>query len=156
MTFPYPPSIENQFLSSHVQLLNDSFHHFFDYPLLDVVPEKLAEQLFYAPFAVLSHDTKADPLLNYANQNALSLFELDWQQLINLPSRQSAETINQAARNKLMAKVSTKGFVKNYQGIRISSQGRRFQINDGIIWNLQDKQGVYQGQAAYFSDWRFL
>jgi hypothetical protein len=156
MTFPYPPSIENQFLSSHVQLLNENFHHFFGYPLLDSIPEKLSEQLFYAPFAVLSHNTDADPILNYANQKALSLFELDWQQLINLPSRQSAETINQAARDKLMAKVTTEGFVKDYQGIRVSSQGRRFQINDGIIWNLYDKQGIYQGQAACFSDWLFL
>ena len=156
MSFNTLPSIENQFLTHHAQLLNESFQRFFDEPLLNSTVEQLAEQLFYAPFAVLSHGTEADPLLNYANQKALSLFELNWQQLINLPSRQSAETINQAARNKLMAKVTTEGFVKDYQGIRISSQGRRFQINDGIIWNLYDKQGAYQGQAAYFSDWVFL
>lgn len=156
MTFPYLPSIENQFLSSHVQLLNESFQHYIGYPLLDVASNTLAEQLFYAPFVVLSHNTDADPIFNYANQSALSLFELNWQQLINLPSRQSAETMNQVARDELMSKVTTEGFIKDYQGIRISSQGRRFQINEGIIWNLQDKQGVYQGQAAYFSDWVFL
>lgn len=156
MTFLDPPAIENQFLNSHVQLLNESFQNFFGVPLLKTVPEKLAEQLFYAPFVVLSHNTDVDPMLNYANENALALFELNWQQLIKLPSRQSAEIMNQAARDKLMAKVTTEGFVKDYQGIRISSQGRRFQINDGVIWNLYDKLGVYQGQAAYFSDWVFL
>ncbi len=153
MFFPYPPATKNQFLSSHVQLLNESFQHFLGYPLLNAPPEKLPEQVFYAPFALLSHNTAADPILNYANQTALSLFELTWQQLINLPSRQSAEAISQAARDQLMAKVMTKGFVTGYQGIRISSQGRRFQINNGIIWNLYNKQGIYQGQAAYFSDW---
>ncbi len=156
MTFNLPPCIENQFLTDHAQLLNASFQQFFDEPLLDSTVEQLAKQLFYAPFAVLSHNTKADPIFNYANQKALSLFELNWQQLINLPSRQSAETINQAARDELMAKVTTEGFVKDYQGIRVSSQGRRFQINEGIIWNLHDKQGTYWGQAACFSNWVFL
>ena len=37
-----------------------------------------ARELYRASFAVLSHDTEADPLLNYANQAALTLFELSW------------------------------------------------------------------------------
>ncbi|NOQ35815.1 MAG: MEKHLA domain-containing protein [Methylococcaceae bacterium] len=156
MYYPNLPSTENQFLAEHAKLLNNSFQWLFDTPLLDSNKDDLAEQLFYAPLVLLSHNTAADPLFNYANQKGLELFELDWEQLICLPSRASAEVINQAARDKLMAQVTSHGFIKGYEGVRISSSGKRFQINNAIIWNLHDEQGAYQGQAACFSEWVFL
>ncbi|MDP3837486.1 MAG: MEKHLA domain-containing protein, partial [Methylococcales bacterium] len=78
------------------------------------------------------------------------------QQLINLPSRASAEPINQAARAELMHQVTTRGFITDYQGVRISRTGKRFAIRNAIVWNLTDSSGVYQGQAACFSDWTDL
>lgn len=156
MFFPEPPSIKNQFLQPHSQCLNASFQAFFDAPLLRIKPELLAENLFNAPFALLSHNTDVDPVFNYANQKALALFELQWPELIRLPSRLSAEPINQAKRDTLMRQVTTDGFIKNYEGIRISSQGRRFQIKQATIWNLTDQQGAYYGQAACFLHWHFL
>ena len=156
MFFPKIPSTQNQFLNDHVQHLNNSFQHFFDVPLLEIDAELLAEKLFYAPFVVLSHNTDDDPLFNYANQKGLDLFELDWSELIKLPSRLSAEPIRQMAREILMAKVSTDGYMQNYEGIRISSLGNRFQIKQATIWNLSDNKGALYGQAACFSDWTFL
>ena len=105
---------------------------------------------------MLSHNTEADPIFNYANAQGLQLFELNWQQLIALPSRASAETSNQAAREKLMAHVTAQGFMTGYSGVRISNTGKRFEMRNAIIWNLTDANGAYQGQAACFSDWIFL
>jgi hypothetical protein len=153
-----PPSIANDYLVEHITVLHNSFQKLLGYSLS---PEKmdsrsLAQYLYHAPFALLSHDTGSDPLFNYANAKGLELFEFNWQELINLPSRLSAEVCNQAARDKLLAQVSAQGFIEHYQGIRISKTGKRFEIRHAIIWNLTDSAGIYQGQAAYLPEWNFL
>jgi hypothetical protein len=153
--FPVPPSAENNYLADHIELISQSFQNLLGYPLLENT-DNLAERLYYAPFALLSHNTAADPIFNYANAQALQLFELNWQQLITLPSRASAEASNQVARDKLMAQVTAQGFMTGYSGIRISSTGKRFEMRNAIIWNLTDTQGVYQGQAACFTEWLVL
>jgi len=155
MIYPNPPSANNHYLAEHIKLISRSFHDLLGYSLL---PDtyNLAECLFHAPFVLLSHNTEADPIFNYANAQGLKLFELSWQELITLPSRASAEAINQAARDKIMVQVSTQGFTTGYSGVRISRSGNRFEIINAIIWNLTDTDGIYQGQAAYFSEWRFL
>jgi hypothetical protein len=155
MNFPHPPSPDNHYFSEHAELISRSFTKLLGYPLLEH-SDKLAERLYHAPFVLLSHNTDPDPLFNYANAQGLQLFELNWQELITLPSHASAETINQAARAKLMAQVTAQGFMTGYQGVRISKTGKRFSIHKAIIWNLTDELGNYQGQAAYFSDWRLL
>jgi hypothetical protein len=55
-----------------------------------------------------------------------------------------------------MHQVTTRGFITDYQGVRISRTGKRFAIRNAIVWNLTDSSGVYQGQAACFSDWTAL
>jgi hypothetical protein len=138
--------------------MHSSFQQLLGYPLIttDIYNLNLAESLFNAPFVLLSHTSAADPLFNYANAKGLELFEFDWQELMSLPSRLSAEPINQAERDKLLAQVTSKGFINDYQGVRISKTGKRFQIRNAIVWNLTDSTGLYQGQAACFSDWIFL
>jgi hypothetical protein len=39
--------------------------------------------LFNAPFVVLSHNTEAQPILNYANRAGVKFFELSWEELID-------------------------------------------------------------------------
>jgi hypothetical protein len=153
--FATPPCAENHYLAEHIELISHSFSNLLGYPLLPET-DKLAEHLYHAPFVLLSHNTEADPIFNYANAQGLKLFELNWQELITLPSRASAEAINQTARDKIMAQVTAQGFMTGYHGVRISKTGKRFAINNAIIWNLNDTAGVYQGQAACFSDWLFL
>jgi hypothetical protein len=153
--FPTPPSTENKYLTKHIELISQSFQNLLGYPLLPNT-DKLAERLYYAPFVLLSHNTEPDPIFNYANAQGLQLFELNWQQLIALPSRASAETSNQAAREKLMAQVTAQGFMTDYCGVRVSRTGKRFEMRHAIIWNLTDSSGIYQGQAACFAEWTFL
>jgi hypothetical protein len=95
-------------------------------------------------------------VLNYGNQVALDLWEMDWTMFTQTPSRSTAEPVNQAAREVMMAQAQQQGFIDNYRGIRISSSGRRFEIDRAIIWNLTDLQGKPCGQAATFTDWRYL
>lgn len=114
-------------------------------------------QLLYAvPFVVVSHGTESDPVLNYGNQVALDLWEMDWAKFTQTPSRSTAEPVNQVARELMMAQVLQQGFMENYRGVRVSSSGRRFEIERAIIWNLTDLQGQLCGQAATFIDWRYI
>ncbi len=106
-----------------------------------------------APFAVLAHNTDADPRFIYANKAAQTCFEYDWDEFITLPSRLSAEAPDRAERQRLMESVTRHGFISDYRGVRISKTGRRFWIESGIVWNLIDRDGHLRGQAATFSGW---
>ena len=104
----------------------------------------------------MSHNTETDPLLNYANQAGLTLFELTWDELIVTPSRLTAEAAQRDERARLLTAVTAQGFIDDYRGVRISKSGRRFAIDRATVWTVLDEQGSPYGQAASFSDWRFL
>jgi len=106
--------------------------------------------LYEAPFAVLAHDKSEDPVFFYGNLKAQEVFEMTWAELICLPSRYSAEFANQAARQHLLDEVASKGFIANYSGTRISKTGRKFQIENAIVWNLINQDLEHIGQAACF------
>ncbi|XHX80476.1 MAG: MEKHLA domain-containing protein [Stenomitos frigidus ULC029] len=157
MTNPTPPW-QQPTVSRHSQRLVRSFQHWLDRPLLDVqgAPTAIAEALFNALFVVVSHGTEADPLLNYGNQAALALWEMDWAQFTQTPSRLTAEPIEQAERDRLLAQAKANGYISYYQGIRISSTGQRFWIQAVVIWDVLDEQKQRCGQAARFDQWEFV
>lgn len=99
----------------------------------------------------MSHGLEADPIFNYANQCALDLFEMTWKDFIKQPSRLSAEADSQEERNRILKKVSENGYVDDYTGVRITNQGKRFQIKNAIVWNVVDQDRHY-GQAALIRD----
>jgi hypothetical protein len=107
-----------------------------------------------APFAVLAHDTTADPRFVYANKTAQACFEYGWDEFVGLPSRLSAEAPDRAARQRLLDAVARDGFAGGYRGVRVAKSGRRFWIEDGTVWQLIDAHGVRHGQAAVFRSWR--
>ncbi len=115
-----------------------------------------ARRLYSASFVLLFHGTEKDPIINYANETAQQLFELNWSEFVRLPSRLSAEDMLQTERNQLLQRVTEYGFIDDYSGIRISGNGRRFLINQATVWNLQDSDDHYYGQAAMFSNWKLL
>ena len=152
------PTEKNNFLVEHVVDIRNSYRQLL---LKELIPgiktdEQFARQLFYAPFALVSHDTASDPVFNYANLKALELFELSWEDFTRLPSRLSAEPVNQVERKRLLAEVTEKGYIDHYEGVRISSTGKRFLIKNAVVWNLIDKNQRYKGQAAWFEQWVFL
>ncbi|MDX2230020.1 MAG: MEKHLA domain-containing protein [Leptolyngbyaceae cyanobacterium bins.349] len=139
----------------HTQRLLRSFQHWTGTALLDPTgsPEILAQQLFEAPFVVVSHGTQPDPILNYGNQTALNLWEMDWHHFTQTPSRLTAEPMEQADRDRLLQRARETGFIDDYEGIRISRTGRRFRIRNVILWDVLDETETRCGQAAMFSQW---
>ncbi len=154
------PGTENGFYANHVQLLLDSYQQLLGRPLIaltgDADAEAFGGQVYRASFALVSHNNEGSPLFNYANRTALQLFERSWEDFIGLPSCYSVESSNAEAREQLLAEVSANGYIKNYAGVRIAKSGRHFRINNAIVWNVHDREGVCIGQAASFSDWEML
>ena len=142
----------------HSQLLVTSFEKATGKQLITLSANstETAETLYAAPFVLVSHGTEADPVFNYANLTAQQLWELDWKNFIKMPSRLSAEKISQAERQAMLEEARKNGYISNYQGVRISSAGRRFIIKNAILWNIYDEQDIYRGQAATFAQWEFL
>lgn len=120
--------------------------------------EDAAEKLFDAPFAVLSAlgPFGTDHAFNYANRQALALFEYAWDELMGKPSSLSAEPLHRDERRRLLDAVGKNGFIENYSGIRIGKTGRRFRIGKATVFNLLDERGDYVGQSATFADWERL
>ena len=142
-------------IPSHVQLLLDSFAQLLGRELIprEGSEAEQAEQLFQAPFVVVSHGTEADPMLNYGNAAALALWEMSWEAFTQTPSRLTAEPVHREERAALLARTSENGYVDDYSGIRVTKSGRRFLIEQAIVWNLTDSTGSRRGQAACFDSW---
>jgi hypothetical protein len=152
------PDLSNDFYLKHGQLLCSSYAHWTNKKLItnNKDTETSIIALYKAPFAVVSHGIENDPIFNFGNKTALKLFELKWDRFIQTPSRESVEMTSRKEREKLMACVTANGFMDNYSGVRVSSSGKRFLIEDATIWNIVDINDVYYGQAAMFEKWTML
>lgn len=152
------PSSENSYLGGHAELILSSLRRMTGRALVDPdLPDRERYRLlFEAPFCVVSHNTDPDPIFNYGNRVALELFEMSWSDFTNLPSRLSAEPQVREERERLLARVSEYGFIEDYRGVRISSSGKRFLVEDSVVWNMIDENGVYRGQAAVLYKWSRL
>ena len=146
------PWLENNWVE-HTQIMLNSFRRFVGRDLIARTGDPVAEAraLFEAPFVVVSHATQDDPILNYGNQTALGLWEMDIPTLTSMPSRLTAEPMHRDERAQLMARAARDGYVDDYRGVRISSSGKRFLIEEAIVWNLVDAEGNRVGQAPTFS-----
>ena len=107
-------------------------------------------------FILVSHNCLKDPILNYGNQFALRLWEMNWNEFIKTPSKKTAEPDLRENRSKMLNIVSKQGYFDQYEGIRVSSTGKRFKIKNAIIWNVSDDKGNFIGQAAYFNSIEYL
>lgn len=133
-------------------LLADSYARVLGQPLV-AQHEDMAVALWEAPRVIVAHGTEADPVFFYGNRLALQLFEMDFAAFAQLPSRFSAEPLAREERARLLERVSRDGFIDDYAGVRISAQGRRFRIEQAVVWNLIDSSGCCHGQAATFANW---
>ncbi|MDH5429573.1 MAG: MEKHLA domain-containing protein [Nitrospirota bacterium] len=140
------------------QYLLDSYVHLLKQELIirEGTPLEQAKRLFASPFAVASHGLQEDPILNYGNQTALKLWEMDWEQFTQAPSRLTAEPVNREERARMLEQAKTQGYISDYQGVRISHSGKRFLVQRATVWNLYKPDGTPLGQAATFSNWTFL
>jgi hypothetical protein len=117
----------------------------------------LAYTLYHHPdYVLVSHGTEVDPIFNYANLAAQGLWQMDWKHFTQLPSRLSAQAIHVNGRAELLKAALDKGYIDNYEGIRVDAKGKEFYIKGVTLWNLMDGEGRYQGQAALFKTWEYL
>jgi hypothetical protein len=152
------PTQANRFQIESAQLIVSSYSQLLRHDLLPECNDRddLAQRLYQAPFIVLAHENAPDPVFFYANLAAQELFEMNWRDMVRLPSRLSAEALLQDERRKLLESVTRQGYIDDYAGIRISATGKRFRIARATVWNLIDASGSSIGQAAAFSEWAYI
>lgn len=146
-------------LEQPTRLILSNYRRLLGHDLVEIQPgEDEVQKLFDAPFAVLSAlgPFGTDHVFNYANRQALGLFDYAWDELMGKPSSASAEPVHRDERRRLLDEVGKHGFIENYSGIRISKNGRRFRIKNATVFNLLDDGGGYVGQAATFTDYEYL
>ena len=151
-------SLVNMDKIKHVETLLDSFEKLVQKQIIvrtgDPIEDlKLIEG---GEFVLVSHNGGKDPILNYGNQFALNLWELNWKDFTKTPSRKTAEIDLRARREEMLKIAKEKGFYDEYEGIRVSSTGKRFRIKNAIIWNVLNKDNATIGQAAYFTDIEYI
>lgn len=142
-------------MTSQIQLIATSFKRLVGRDIL-TSRQSEAELEFAienANAVIVSHGVETDPIFNYGNQSALTLFELSLENFIQLPSRYSAEAMERGERERMLEAVNRQGYIDDYRGIRVSSTGKRFWIEQAYVWNLTDEVGTYFGQAAMFDNW---
>ena len=140
------------------QYLLDSYVRLINQELItrEGTTQEQAERLYKSSFIVASHGLQDDPILNYGNQAALRLWEMDWDQFTQTPSRLTAEPVNREERARMLEQAKTYGYISDYRGIRISSSGKRFLVEKATVWNIQKPDGTPLGQAAMFSVWAYF
>jgi len=152
------PCLDNDYLGEQADLILSSLFRMTGRNLVDsgLSEKDRYRSLYEAPFCVVSHNTEADPVFNYGNKAALKLFEMEWADFTKLPSRLSAEPHTREEREKLLARVRTHGYIEDYKGVRVSSTGKRFLVEDSVVWNMMDENGTCRGQAAVLYKWLTL
>ena len=154
---PTPPA--EPWLSPDMQRqaarLARSFQHWTGRSFVEPGDEtEIAARLFEHPSMVLS--LAEGPTYNYGNRRAMELFELDWHQILKMVGDESAEPEMQQERTEALREALRKGFISGYGGMRISSRGRRFRIEDGTLFAVLDEDGERCGVAAVVPRWYYL
>jgi len=117
----------------------------------DVMVHDAAKALFNAPFCCASHD--AEDTFNYGNKAALALWELEWEEFVGMKSTRSADeedSATQEERRALLDKAASEGLITNYSGVRMSSTGKKFRIENATVWTMTNADGDKTGQAVRF------
>ncbi len=152
MTGSLPPIFATPAMRERLELIAASHERLTGRALVPATADP-AQALWTAPRVVVAHGMEADPIFFFGNLAALDRFEVTLGQFTAMPSRLSAEAMLREERQALLDRVTRDGFIDDYSGIRISATGRRFRIEQAIVWNLIDDHGAIHGQAATFDRW---
>ncbi len=151
---PLPEAAPHSVWLDLTQCLLDSFRRWTGKELLErLTQEEDLLALWNAPRVVVSHGTQDDPIFQYGNQQALNLWEMRIDKFLGMPSRLTAEPLHRDERQRLLERTRQYGYVDDYRGVRISRNGKRFLIEDALLWTVVDRNGETIGQAATFDHW---
>jgi hypothetical protein len=133
-------------------LLIESYFRKTGRPLFDHEFEiqDVAQLLWEAPFALVSHDTSEDPKVTYANRACLDLFEAEWDEMIGVPSKNTAPEEGEIRdeRSAMLKEALKNGYVDDYQGVRVSFKGNTFTISNSTIFTIESPGGRCDGAGC--------
>jgi hypothetical protein len=135
-------------LIKHLEIIKNSYSELVGEALPLNESLNLIEAFDDCIYPIASHDNSPEPLFNYANKAALKLFKMSLHDMIGMPSKASALSVNQHERSLFLKEVSLKGFIKHYQGQRVASDHSTFHIQDATVWNLINQDKKFYGQAV--------
>jgi len=140
----------------HAQIIVAAHHRHTRRHLIPATADPVADAtaLYDARVVVLAHDGGEDPRFVYANRTAQTLWGYTWAEFIGMPSRLSAPPDQRAVREGLLLAGRADGVVIARDLVRVTRTGRRFIIDEIVLWNL-DQDGM-RGQAATYGRWRFV
>lgn len=117
----------------------------------DLVPADDPQALYDSEAVVVSHRCAEDPWFVYANRAAQRVWGYAWDEFIGLPSRLSAPSEGRAARQVQIRDGLVHGVMRLRDAIRIRADGRRFRVDEILLWNVSDDAGLVVGQAATYT-----
>ncbi len=145
-----PPEYRATETVGRIALIAESFERLLGRSLVNA-GQDVVSALWQAPLAIVAHGTESDPRFFFANRVALAAFKATPGQFIGMPSRLSAEAPQREERQALLDRVSLRGFIDDYAGVRVTLTGEHFHIENATVWNLLDEAGMRHGQAAAFA-----
>jgi hypothetical protein len=151
-TLVIPPRFDTAGMRKRLALIATSHRRLTGRDLIPAGSDPV-EALWHAPRVILAHGTEPDPIFFFGNRAALDRFGMRIEDFTAMPSRLSAEPMHRGERQALLDRVTEHGFIDDYSGNRIASDGRRFRVEAATIWNLIDESGTIHGQAATFDRW---
>ncbi|KAJ3045128.1 hypothetical protein HDV00_011854 [Rhizophlyctis rosea] len=143
-----------------------SYTHHFSTPLLPSTPlplhpttqdlHTLSTALWTSPRAVLAHNgtpnSPSQPVFNFVNLRALETFQYPLDEFLTLESHLSAREGDRGERDKFLRDVESKGWSREYRGVRIRKDGTVFRGMCRDVWNVLEFEGErvggVVGQAA--------
>lgn len=152
---PLPARYAAPHMRARIDLIASSYRRLTGRDLVAPTAD-MAAALWAAPRVIVAHGTEPDPIFFFGNLTALARFATTLDAFTAMPSRLSAEPLQRAARQALLDRVARDGFIDDYAGVRISASGRRFRIEQAVVWNLAGTDGAVHGQAATFERWTEL
>lgn len=148
---------ESLVIQKHSLLLTESYERVCGKPFPIAGSKRpLVEALYDSKFILVSHGIEKDPIFNYANLAAQSLWGMNWEIFTQLPSRLSAKADKTEERGTALEEALAKGYISNYEGIRVDASGKEFHIKNVTLWNMMDETGIQHGQAALFDQWHYV
>jgi MEKHLA domain len=147
------PTFANNYHQEHVLMMLENLQRWTGYDLMKEYGfslDTLGAEVFNADFYILSHNNATDPILNYGNKQVLDLWEVSWEELTTMHSKDTTKPVDRQARSVMMEQAKIHNYVNGYSGVRVSKTGKEFKILDGTIWNLFVNNDEPYGQAAWF------
>jgi len=107
-------------------------------------------------FGVLSHGIQADPIYNYGNQAALTLFGHTIESLCRTPSRRSTLPTLEQNRATIIADIEKSDYGYFHNALRCSTSGKIWVMSEILYWKVYNDEGKHIGAAAFYDVSRCL